>query len=114
MRFGLILLTLLFAVLGAVFGALNSETISFDFYLGSVHAPKGAAFLLALLLGWLSGGLIVYLALVLRLRRRISGLVRELKQRDRAGTAAVNPAASAPSASASIALAPIASADRKT
>jgi putative membrane protein len=95
MRFGLILLTLVFAVLGAIFGALNSESISFDFYLGSVHAPKGAAFLLALLLGWLSGGLIVYLGLVLRLRRRVSGLARELKRRDRSGDAAVNPVASA-------------------
>ena len=82
MRFGLILLTLIFAVLGAVFGALNSESISFDFYFGVIHAPKGAAFLLALLLGWISGGLIVYLALVLRLRRRVRGMARELKQRD--------------------------------
>jgi uncharacterized integral membrane protein len=94
MRLGLILLFLLFAVLGAVFGALNSESISFDFYLGSVHVPKGAAFLLALLLGWLSGGLIVYLGLVLRLRRRITGLARELKQRDRSGTATHSPIAS--------------------
>jgi lipopolysaccharide assembly protein A len=99
MRFGLILLTLLFAVLGAAFGALNSESISFDFYLVSVHAPKGAAFLLALVLGWLSGGLIVYLGLVLRLRRRVSGLTRELKRRDGSGNASVNPAASAPIAS---------------
>jgi lipopolysaccharide assembly protein A len=101
MRFGLILLTLLFVVLGAVFGALNSESISFDFYLGSIHAPKGAAFLLALLVGWLSGGLIVYLALVLRLRRRVRGLARELKQRDHGG-ATVNPSASAQMASAQI------------
>jgi lipopolysaccharide assembly protein A len=86
MRFGLILLTLAFAVLGAIFGALNSDSISFDFYFSSVHAPKGAALLLALLLGWISGGLVVYLALVLRLRRRVRGLARELKQRDRSAT----------------------------
>ena len=92
MRFGLILLVLLFATLGAVFGALNSESISFDFYFGSVHLPKGAALLSALLLGWFSGGLLVYLALVLRLRRRVSGLSRELKQRDRAAPADITPA----------------------
>lgn len=85
MRFGLILLTLLFAVLGAVFGALNSESVAFDFYFGSIHAPKGSAFLCALLLGWLSGGLIVYVALVLRLRHRVRALTRELKTRDIAG-----------------------------
>jgi putative membrane protein len=95
MRFGLILLTLVFAVLGAIFGALNSDSIPFDFYFASVHAPKGAALLLALLLGWISGGLVVYLALVLRLRRRVRGLARELKTRDRnatVDTAAVAPA----------------------
>ncbi|MDR3389843.1 MAG: DUF1049 domain-containing protein [Rudaea sp.] len=85
MRLGLILLTLLFAALGAIFGALNSESIGFDFYVGVVHAPKGAAFICALLLGWLSGGLAVYLGLVLRLRRRVRALTRELKSRDRAG-----------------------------
>jgi putative membrane protein len=94
MRFGLILLTLVFAVLGAIFGALNSDSIPFDFYFASVHAPKGAALLLALLLGWISGGLVVYLALVLRLRRRVRGLARELKARDR--NAAVDTAAVAP------------------
>jgi uncharacterized integral membrane protein len=83
MRLGLILLTLLFAALGAVFGALNSENIAFDFYFGSLHAPKGAAFICALLLGWVSGGLVVYLGLVLRLRRRVRTLARELKLRDR-------------------------------
>jgi lipopolysaccharide assembly protein A len=91
MRLGLILLTLLFAVLGAVFGALNSDAIAFDFYFDIIHAPKGAAFICALLLGWLSGGLVVYLGMVLRLRRRVRTLTRELKQRDRA-VADLNPA----------------------
>jgi len=88
MRLGLILLTLLFAALGAVFGALNSENITFDFYFGIIHAPKGAALIGALLLGWLSGGLVVYLGLVLRLRRRVRALAREIKQHDQ-GTAGV-------------------------
>jgi putative membrane protein len=82
MRLGLILLALLFAVAGAAFGALNSERIAFDFYFAVVHAPKGAALLCAVLLGWLIGGLAVYLGLVLRLRRRVRALARELKQRE--------------------------------
>ncbi len=86
MRLGLILLTLLFVVLGALFGALNGETIAFDFYFGLIHFPKGAALICALLLGWLSGGLVVYLGLVLRLRRRVRTLARELKQRDHAAS----------------------------
>ena len=104
MRLGLILLTLLFASLGALFGALNSEMVAFDFYFGLMHFPKGAALIGVLLLGWLSGGLLVYLGLVLRLRRRVRTLARELKQRDHGastvrhsdikGVAAKSPAAS--------------------
>ena len=81
MRLGLILLGLLFAAFGAVFGALNSEGITFDFYFGEFHLAKGAALLCALLLGWMTGGLAVYLGLVPRLRGRIRGLTRELQQR---------------------------------
>jgi uncharacterized integral membrane protein len=81
MRLGLILLLLLFAVAGAVFGALNGEHVAFDFYFASVQWPKGAALLVALTLGWLCGGLLVYGALVLRLRRRVRALTRELARR---------------------------------
>jgi lipopolysaccharide assembly protein A len=81
MRLGLILLGLLFAAFGAVLGALNSESITFDFYFGEFHLAKGAALLCAFLLGWIAGGLAVYLGLVPRLRGRIRGLTRELQQR---------------------------------
>lgn len=81
MRFALILTILVFAAFGAMFGALNSQSIAFDFYFMIINAPKGAAFLCALLLGWLSGGLVVYMGLVLRLRRRVRALTRELKPR---------------------------------
>jgi putative membrane protein len=81
MRLGLILLSLLFAAFGAVFGALNSESITFDFYFGEFHIAKGAALLCALLIGWIVGGLAVYLGLVPRLRGRVRGLTRELQQR---------------------------------
>jgi len=82
MRLGLILLALLFAVAGAAFGALNGERIVFDVYFTTLTLPKGAALLCAVLLGWLLGGLVVYLGLVLRLRRRVRVLARELKRRD--------------------------------
>ena len=82
MRLGLILLALLFAAAGAAFGALNGEHVVFDFYFSAITLPKGAALLCAVLLGWLLGGIVVYVGLVLRLRRRVRVLARELKKRD--------------------------------
>ena len=87
MRLGMIVLTLLFAASGAVFGALNSEGVDLDFYFGELHLAKGVALLCALVLGWLLGGLVAYLGLVPGLRRRVRVLTRELKQRPaQAGT----------------------------
>ena len=88
MRFGLILLVLVAAASGAVFGALNSQSIDLDFYFGSVTLAKGGALLAALALGWLLGGLLVYLSLVIPLRRRVRRLVREVAQHQRALEAA--------------------------
>ena len=82
MRLGLILLALLFAAVGAAFGALNGEHVVFDFYFSAITLPKGAALLCAVLLGWLLGGIVVYFGLVLRLRRRVRVLARELKAKD--------------------------------
>ena len=82
MRLGLILLALLFAIAGAAFGALNAEHGVFDFYFTTLALPKGAALLCAVLAGWLLGGIVVYFGLVLRLRRRVRALARELKRRD--------------------------------
>lgn len=82
MRLGLILLALLFAIAGAALGALNGERVVFDFYFITLTLPKGAALLCAVLSGWLLGGMVVYFGLVLRLRRRVRVLARELKCRD--------------------------------
>jgi len=79
MRFGLIFLALLFAAAGAAFGALNSERVVFDFYFFVLDAPKGAVLLCALLSGWVLGGLLVYTGLVLRLRRRVRQLKRQIE-----------------------------------
>lgn len=83
MRFVFILLALVFAASGALFGALNSESVPLDFYFAQAHFPKGAALLCALLLGWLLGGVLVYLSMVPALRGRVRAQARELKRLDR-------------------------------
>ena len=74
MRLILLLVILLFVALGIVLGALNADLVSYD--LGIVHwsIPKGAALLLALLLGWLLGGLTAWLGT--RWRHRATRRVR--------------------------------------
>ena len=71
MRLLIVLLTLLFAALGAIFGALNSDWISLDLYLRTLSVPKGATLILMVLLGWLLGGVMVWLATVPSLRREL-------------------------------------------
>ncbi len=71
MRLLIVLLTLVFAAFGAIFGALNSEWISLDLYLRTLSVPKGASLLAMLLVGWLLGGAMVWLASVPRLRREL-------------------------------------------
>jgi uncharacterized integral membrane protein len=81
MRFGLIVfLVFAFAVAGASFGALNSQAIELDFYFGTLTLVKGGVVIGALLLGWLLGGLLVYVGLVLPLRRRLRLQARRIKQ----------------------------------
>jgi uncharacterized integral membrane protein len=92
MRFGLILLVLLFAGAGALFGSLNSQSIDLDFYFGSFALGKGAALLLALLAGWLLGGLLVWAGMVLPLRRRNRRLVRQVAQQERVARESSEPA----------------------
>ena len=81
MRFGLIvLLVFAFAVAGASFGALNGQALELDFYFGTITLVKGGVVIGALLLGWLLGGLLVYIGLVLPLRGRLRAQSRRLKQ----------------------------------
>jgi putative membrane protein len=82
MRLLIVILVLLFAVLGAVFGALNGERIVYDFYFVTASLPKGAMLIATLLAGWLIGGIVVYFGLVVRLRRRVRTLARELAAKD--------------------------------
>jgi uncharacterized integral membrane protein len=74
MRLVWILLLLVFAAAGAIFGALNGESTVYDFYFVTFAAPKGAMLVVAVLLGWLLGGAFVYFGLVLRLRAQARGM----------------------------------------
>ncbi len=78
MRLGLVLLILAFAAFGAVFGALNGERVAFDFYFVSIQLPKGAAMIAALALGWMAGGLAIWLLRVPRLKRELRSARRQL------------------------------------
>ncbi|HMM67886.1 MAG TPA: lipopolysaccharide assembly protein LapA domain-containing protein [Dokdonella sp.] len=80
MRLGVVVLILLSIVFGATFGALNSERIAFDLYVTEFLVPKGAALLAALLLGWVLGGLVVWLLHVRRLRRELRASNRLLRE----------------------------------
>ena len=91
MRLLIILLVLIFAVLGAVFGALNGERLVYDFYFITASLPKGAVLIAAGLVGWLIGGIVVYFGLVLRLRRRVRTLARELSIAEKAQREPVTP-----------------------
>lgn len=90
MRVLWIILALLFVLAGALFGALNSEAVHLDFYLAEFDLPKGAALIAAVLAGWIIGGFVVWLAVVMPLKRRLVRLRREQFQREPAATAVVD------------------------
>lgn len=71
MRLLIVLLTLAFAIAGALFGALNSDWITLDFYLREISVPKGAGLLVAVLIGWLLGGIAVWFSRVPALKREL-------------------------------------------
>ena len=79
MRLALILVILVFIVFGALFGALNAERISIDFYFVQASVPKGAVLLGAVVVGWLLGGLVAWFARVPRLHRDLRETRRQLK-----------------------------------
>ena len=80
MRLGVVVLILLAVVFGATFGALNSERIVLDLYLIEVSLPKGAALLAFLLLGWIFGGLLIWVVRVRQLRRELRAVRRSLSE----------------------------------
>ncbi|MEO7014755.1 MAG: LapA family protein [Dokdonella sp.] len=79
MRLGVVVLIVLSIVFGASFGALNSERIAFDLYFTEFSFPKGAVLLAFLLLGWICGGVLVWLLRVRSLRRELRKCQRQLR-----------------------------------
>ncbi|KAF1006471.1 MAG: Lipopolysaccharide assembly protein A [Luteibacter sp.] len=61
MRLIAIIFLLLFIAAGIVFGALNADLVPFDFGFARGSVPKGAAMLVALLVGWILGGITAWL-----------------------------------------------------
>ncbi|MGA9340927.1 MAG: lipopolysaccharide assembly protein LapA domain-containing protein [Rhodanobacteraceae bacterium] len=79
MRLGVVLCVFVFLGLGALFGALNAGRIGLDFYFARLSVPKGGALLGALSLGWLLGGIVLWLGRVPRLKRELRRCRRELQ-----------------------------------
>lgn len=71
-----ILLLLLFMAGGVVVGALNADLVGYDLVFARVEAPKGAAMLSVLALGWILGGLTAGLGMTMRHRRERRGAAR--------------------------------------
>jgi putative membrane protein len=69
MRLIVMLILLLFIATGIVLGALNADLVSYDLAFVQLKLPKGAALLLALVVGWLLGGLTAWLGVSSRHRR---------------------------------------------
>ena len=70
MRLIVTLILLLFIAAGIVLGALNADLVSYDLAFVRLELPKGAALLLALVTGWLLGGLTAWLGVSVGHRRQ--------------------------------------------
>lgn len=79
MRLIFVLLILVVVACGALFGALNGARIAIDFQFAQVEVPTGIALLVALLAGWLLGGLVAWFGHA-RLRRELRALRRRSVQ----------------------------------
>ena len=77
MRLLFLALAIAFAALGILFGALNPETASIDFYWVRVPASLGAALLVAAFVGALLGGLAMLVGVVIPLQARLRRARRE-------------------------------------
>ncbi|HZY32700.1 MAG TPA: lipopolysaccharide assembly protein LapA domain-containing protein [Rhodanobacter sp.] len=70
MRLLAIIVLVIFIAAGVVLGALNADLVGYDLAFAQVQLPKGAALLVALVIGWLLGGLTAWLGVSARQRRR--------------------------------------------
>ena len=73
----LVLLALVFATAGFLFGALNSDLVHVDFHLFQIPSSLGVALLGALFVGAALGGIAVTIGIVWPLQRRVRKLSRD-------------------------------------
>ena len=78
MRLLAIIILVIFIAAGVVLGALNADLIGYDLAFTQVRLPKGAALLVAVVIGWLLGGLTAWLGVSTRRRRRQSRADKKL------------------------------------
>lgn len=64
-----LLILLLFVVLGVLVGALNADPVRYDLAFAWIELPKGVGLLVALVIGWLLGGLTAWLGMSISQRR---------------------------------------------
>ena len=70
MRLIVMVILLIFIAAGVALGALNADLVGYDLGFVRLQLPKGAALLLALVIGWLLGGLTAWLGVSSRHRRQ--------------------------------------------
>lgn len=78
MRLASLLLALLFLVFGFLFGALNADGVTLDFYRFQFQAPLGVALLGFAMVGAVLAGLTLWLGVIWPQRRKITRLGRQL------------------------------------
>ena len=71
MRLIRLVFALLFLAIGIAIGALNSQPVLLDLGVTTLHGTLGVCVLLALLLGFVIGGLVLTASVVLPLRQRL-------------------------------------------
>jgi uncharacterized integral membrane protein len=69
MRLIALLILALSVAAGVVVGALNADPVSYDLAFFQLTLPKGAGLLIAMVIGWVLGGLTAWLGMSLRHRR---------------------------------------------
>lgn len=68
MRLLVIIMLVVSVAAGAVLGALNADLVSYDLLFTRLALPKGAAVLVAMVIGWLLGGVTAWLGMSSRQR----------------------------------------------
>jgi uncharacterized integral membrane protein len=71
MRLPAIIILVVFIAAGVVLGALNADLVGYDLAFFRIQLPKGAALLIALVVGWLLGGVTAWLGVSSSRRQRL-------------------------------------------